>query len=348
MLVAKTKHYLDSFLKALPLIVALGLPAAAGAQECVGKNLSDALPADARADLDAATEATPFHSGLFWRATKGDAAITLIGTYHFDDPRHEATMSRFAPVLAKADSLFVEAGPVEEKRLMTALAADPTLSVQPDGQTLAERLAPAEWEALSEALSQRGVPAIAAARLKPWYVATLLGVSPCMLAQMAEGGGVNGLDRQLITAAEAADVPVHPLEPWDTVFTIFSELSPEDELDLIRASLPAAAHADDYAVTLTDAYFSGDIWQIWEFGRVDAYLNSGLPKAKVDQMMVDAQTALMDRRNESWIAPLDQAATTAATQDKEIVAAFGALHLPGEKGVLRLLEKDGWQVARLD
>lgn len=58
---------------------------------------------------------------------------------------------------------------------------------------------------------------------------------------------------------------------------------------------------------------------------------------------------MMDKRNESWIAPLTRAARQAAdaAPGGQVVAGFGALHLPGERGVLRLLEKDGWQVTRI-
>ena len=38
-------------------------------------------------------------------------------------------------------------------------------------------------------------------------------------------------------------------------------------------------------------------------------------------------------------------ATAAAAQGKPVVAAFGALHLPGETGVLRLLQAEGWTIA---
>ena len=63
--------------------------------------------------------------------------------------------------------------------------------------------------------------------------------------------------------------------------------------------------------------------------------------------MALAQERLMDRRNRAWIAPLTQAAEAAAPKGTEVVAAFGALHLPGEEGVLRLLERDGWTVRRV-
>ena len=117
---------------------------------------------------------------------------------------------------------------------------------------------------------------------------------------------------------------------------------------MIRAALPAADHADDYAITLTDAYFRGDVWTIWEFGRFDAYAKSGMTRDKVDAQMDLAQTKLMDRRNQSWIPHLTTAADAAGLADRGVVAGFGALHLPGENGVLRLLEKDGWTIKRLD
>ena len=53
----------------------------------------------------------------------------------------------------------------------------------------------------------------------------------------------------------------------------------------------------------------------------------------------------MDRRNESWIAPIETAASEAAASGREIVVGFGALHLAGEQGVLRLLERAGWRIS---
>ena len=320
----------------------------AGAAECVGTNLIDAMTEDQRAAIRAAVADVPYHRGILWRATKDDRRMTLVGTFHFGDPRHGPMLDRLQPLLAEADALFVEAGPEEEARLTRALTEDPALMVDPDGPTLPERLTEREWALLSEAMSQRGMPAIMTAKLRPWYVAMMLGISPCMIAQMAETGDAGGLDHLLIDRAEALDVPVRALEPWDTVFTLFSGLTPDQELDMIRASLPAAAYADDYAVTLTDAYFGGDVWMLWEFGRFDAYRNSGLSREAVDEQMRLAQAQLMDGRNRAWIAPLTEAAADAATRGRGIVAGFGALHLPGQAGVLNLLAEQGWTIERLD
>lgn len=320
---------------------------AADASVCTGTNLIAALSADQRAEIDAMVAGVPFARGLLWQAGKGDQRMILVGTYHFDDPRHDAMLARMEPFLAEADALYVEAGPQEERRLTEAMAADPTLMVAPSGPTLPERLDDRDWAVLSAAMAERGLPAVMTARLRPWYVAMMLGISPCMIRQMALEGA-QGLDHRIVARAVDLDVPVRSLEPWDTVFTLFRDLTPDQELEMIRAALPAAAHADDYAVTLTDAYFAGDVWTLWEFGRFDAYRNSGLSREQVDAQMDLARDRLMDARNQDWIAPLEQGAQEAARQNRGIVAAFGALHLPGERGVLRLLERNSWTISRLD
>lgn len=333
---------LKSLLTATLLLFGLALPGLAA--ECRGRNLFDDMPAARLAELKAATRDIPFHQGLFWRATKAGQTVTLIGTYHFDDPRHGATMAQFGPQIDAAASLLVEAGPEEEARLTRALADDPALLVDATGPTLPERMPDAEWTALWQALQARGLPAVVTSRLRPWYVSMMLGISPCMMQAVKEKGEAGGLDHQLVRRAQAAQVPVRALEPWNTVFTLFQGMTPQEEIDMIRASMPAAEYADDYTVTLTDAYFSGDSWLIWEFGRLDAYDKSGLTRAEVDAQMRLAQEKLMDRRNQSWIAPIEQAASAAAREGKGIVAGFGALHLPGRMGVLSLLQDRGWTI----
>lgn len=320
----------------------------AAAAECVGTNLIDAMPAQEREELAAAVADIPYHDGILWRVSKGEAKITLVGTYHFPDPRHQKMLDRLKEPMSQAAALYVEAGPEEEAKLEKALTEDPSLMVSTEGPTLAERLNDEEWKTLSQAMEERGVPVVMASRLRPWYVALMSGLSPCMLENVAEDGDVSGLDHLLTAKAQSMNLPIHAVEPWDTVFDLFSGLTPEEEIEMIRMSLPAAQYADDYAITLTDAYFSGDVWTIWEFGRFDAYKNTDLPHDVIDKQMELSKDRLMDQRNHSWIETITSGAEKAAKNGKGIVVAVGALHLPGNEGVLRLLEDEGWIINSLD
>ncbi|HRO13543.1 MAG TPA: TraB/GumN family protein [Paracoccus sp. (in: a-proteobacteria)] len=329
------------------LILCALMAANAAAAECAGQDLFHAMTPAQRAELDAAVAGVPHARGIFWRATKGDARIDIVGTYHFPDLRHAATVARMAPLIATAGALLVEAGPEEEAKLTERLRSDPSLMIDARGPTLPERLGRADWQRVAQAMEDRGVPAVVASRLRPWYVAMMLGLSPCMLEQVQAQGDTGGLDHLLIEQAQEDGVPVLALEPWDTLFTLFDDMTSGEEEDMIRAALPAARHADDYATTTLEAYFAGDIWKIWEFGRLDAHASSGLSRAEVDRQTALAQAELMDARNRDWTRPLTDAADRAAAQGRHVVAAFGALHLPGQNGVLRLLEKDGWTVTEM-
>ncbi|MFD1882550.1 TraB/GumN family protein [Paracoccus pacificus] len=324
---------------------AFSMPAAA--EECIGRNLLDAMPPARLAEIRAAADAVPFARGNFWQADKGPNRITLIGTYHFDDPRHDLATDRFRDTVEQADALLVEAGPDEMVRLQAELANRPDLVILTKGPTLRERMTEEDWKKLTAVMKARGIPEIMVAKMQPWYLAMTLSVSPCLLRQIQSGKKVEGLDQRLTDIALAADVPIKALEPWDTAFKLFSDMTPGQEIEMIRMAIPAAELADDYTATLAYAYFSGESRLVWEFSRYDAYENSGLTRDQVDSQAADTEEKLMNRRNESWIAPLVAAADAAAEKDKGVVAAFGALHLSGEKGVLQLLQDQGYTLTPL-
>ncbi|MBC2834867.1 TraB/GumN family protein [Paragemmobacter straminiformis] len=326
-------------LKRLALL-ALCLPAAAQA-ECRGANLFTALPPAEQAEIRAATDAAPFARGLLWQATRGDESITLLGTYHFDDPRHDAIMARVTPLLDAATTLLVEAGPAEEAALKSDLAKNPALMVSTNGPTLPESLPAKEWEALSAAMNARGMPAFMAAKLRPWYVTMLLALPPCAMADQAALAS-GGLDQRLIRHATDRALPVAALEPHDTVLRMFDTMPPADQLAMIRSALATEAQAEDYSATLATAYFDEDARLIWELSR---HLALKLPDYGPEQVARDfdaMETALMTSRNRAW-SPVLQAAGAKGP----VFAAFGALHLSGENGVLALLQADGWKIERL-
>ncbi len=315
----------------------LALPAAA---RCTGDNLYQRLAPEVRAGLAEAAAAAPFGRGLVWRARRGAEEVTVLGTYHLADPRHAALMARAGPLIDAASLVLVEAGPEEEAALLAALGRDPSLLFATSGPTLAERLAEAEWQALAAAMEERGVPAFLAAKFQPWYVATLLALSPC--ATRSAAAGEKGLDRAVIERATAAGVPVRALEPFDTALRIFAQIPDAMQIDMIRAGLMPGSHADDLAATLADAYFAEETRLIWEFSRHDALSGSGLPAESVDAQMALAETLLMSERNRAWIGVI-----LPALKEGPVFLAAGALHLPGETGLLRLLEAEGFAIERL-
>ena len=309
------------------------------AAECVGRNLLDAMPADALENLMTRTHAVPYAQGNFWRATKDGQEITLIGTYHMDDARHDDTLARLEPALAAATTLLVEAGPKELTALQDRIGKEPGLMVITDGPTLPEQLAPDIWGKLSLAMEARGVPGFMAAKMQPWYLSMILSIPPCALEAM---GDDRGLDAMVIEAATARGLPIKALEPYDTIFGIFDTLTKDDQLAMITASLALEDRAQDLSVTMADAYFTEEARLIWEFNRTQALTVEGYTPERVEREFAVMEEAMMVRRNRAWIPVL-----TASVQDGPVLAAFGALHLSGADGVLALLQAEGFSLERL-
>ena len=310
----------------------------ATAAECTGQNVFDTMAPDVRMAIEAAARAVPYPEGNLWTATKEGQTVTLVGTYHFDDPRHDQTMALIAPLIDSAATVLVEAGPEEEKALIAHMARDPSLMILPD-TTLPELLPAADWDLLAKALSRRGIPPFMAAKFQPWYVTLLLAVPNCgpALAQKPRG-----LDARILERATASNLPVRALEPYDTVFRIFDLVPAEDQFAMIRNSLATEDRAQDYAVTLADTYFAGHSRLIWELMRAEALTLPGADPTQTAREFEAMEEALMSSRNRAWIPVIET-----ASQSGPVFAAFGALHLPGADGVLNLLDRAGWALEPL-
>lgn len=317
---------------AVGLVLALAFPAAA---ECRGTDLLATMPAAERQALQARADAVPFARGNLWLARKGDQRITLVGTYHLDDPRHAATLAALAPAIEAAHTLLVEAGPEEMAGLKAKMAADPGLIVAPAGESLFTDLPRDEWDQLAAALKDLGLPAAVATRLRPWYVMLLLSMSACEGTLQAEGG----LDNRLMAAAKDRHLPIRGLEPPETIFSVFNALDRSDQLALLKTALAERALADDGVVTMTEAYFRGESQLMWEFSLWETERLPGLPKAEAERLQALLERVVVTGRNRSWIPVIEGAAA-----EGPVLAAFGALHLPGPEGVLNLLAQDGWTV----
>ncbi len=327
-------------LRAALLSLLLAIPGGPLAAACAGRNLLDIMPADQRKQIDDAVELLPYGRGNFWRAERGETLLHLVGTYHFDDPRHDAVLDRLAPLIDAAATVLVEAGPEEQSQLKSEMTRHPDRLFAMSGPTLPERLEESDWQALSSEMVARGIPAFMAAKMQPWYVAMMLGIPPCAMPELADGA--DGLDARVVERATASGIPVRALEPYDTMFGLFEGMTPDEQTDMILTSLAMSAQIEDYSATLTEAYFDEDVRVTWELGRLAAYGLPGNSVEEVDADLARMEEALMNRRNRAWIPVIEDAAA-----DGPVFVAFGALHLSGEEGVLALLEREGFTIERM-
>lgn len=320
----------------LGLVVFLGLSGAVQAQ-CTGTDLIAGLPGEDRTSLDRAVGQTPYPEGLLWRATRGDTEITLFGTYHIRHPETDLHAAALTPYLAAVDAAYFEMNLADKQRAQKAFGSDPSLMFITEGPTLPDLLDTEEWELFRTEMQARGIPGFMAAKFKPIWGTMMLGIGPCQ----ARNGALQstGIDERLATIAKETGVPDLSLEDWRTVMTLADAYSSDEQLEMLRLAFAYAERADDLQYTLLQRYLAGEIALVWEYSRFLS-LRDGGPGA--DEDFAEFEDLLLTRRNHAWVDLLLE-----QTTGKSVFVAAGAAHMPGENGVLNLLEQAGFTITAL-
>jgi uncharacterized protein YbaP (TraB family) len=199
-----------------------------------------------------------------------------------------------------------------------------------DSQTLEQQIGAEDFERAVEALGPIGLSRDQVNKLKPWGVLLNLR-NPQRNAQGTP------LDSQLLEAARARRLPLSQIEGVEEQIFTFDEFPMASQIVLLKHSL---AHRDELgalAERTLEAYLAGDLAAIW---RLREEFVARHPQIAPHQ-------AVMTKR-----VVHDRSVVMAFRMQRELrrggaFVALGALHLYGEKGVLALLEADGYRAARV-
>jgi uncharacterized protein YbaP (TraB family) len=267
-----------------------------------------------------------FTRGLLWRLTKdGIAPSHVYGTIHVADPRLAELPATVRASFDAAKSLMLEFVPdayARERFLEAAMFLDQ--------QTLEQKIGAEDFERALAQLGPIGLPRDVVNKLKPWGV--LLNLRN---PKRAEHGAA--LDSQLLELARARRMPLDQIEGVEEQIFTFDEFPMESQVALLKHSL---AHRDELlelAERTLEAYLERDLAAIW---RLREQFVARHPQ-------IAAHQAMMTKR-----VVHDRSVVMAFRMQRQLrrggaFVALGALHLYGEKGVLALLEEDGYRAARV-
>ena len=307
---------------------------------CSGTSFMDRITDAERQQIADAVAETPYASGLHWTATKDGKTLHLIGTMHIADPRLQGVFDRTVASVEASELLLVEATAESEAEMQAAFAANPDMIFITEGPTLPELLDEDTWQALSAAVSARMVPPFLAAKMRPWYLSLTLAIPPCIIPELT--AGERGLDHMLMDHAKITGVPVQALEDPLEVMQAISGGTFEEQMDALRLSLLTPELQTEMFVAMLNSYFAEDIAEVWEASRLAVHYVPELTPERAEALFEEVEVALLKERNLDWIPVIE-----AAFEDHNTVTlAAGAAHLPGEFGVLKLLEHKGWAISR--
>ena len=333
----RSLHALRLVALAFLLLPVLAAPALA---LCAGTDLRPVLAREvpgAAATIAREAAATPNGEHRLWRVTAPNGAVGhLYGTMHVSDPAVVALSPEAEAAYDGAGIVVIETTDVLDEQAMAAgLLARPDLMAFTDGTDLLDRMDDAEEAMLARALKGRGLSLAAVKSLKPWILSGMIALPACE-------SGDSFLDLDLARDAVNAGRDVRGLETAIEQMEAMASVPMEVHVD---ALLGSAMLGEDGLVdafhTMGRLYAEGRIGEIWPtLQAISAYL---APGAEMDPAaMVAFEEAVITERNRL----MAERAAPILAEDAAggAFVAVGALHLPGEAGLVARLRDTGHTV----
>ncbi len=267
--------------------------------------------------------------GLLWRIdTPGSEPSYLFGTIHLTDERVTKLPPAVVKALEASDSLSAEMILDDETRL--TLARELRLTGDRD---LEDILGSDLYARVLERTRLIGVFDASLRTLKPWVVMGIISLPPEEVARAATGH--LNVDETLQKMASDRGIPLHALETVAEQADALGGMPEADLVEIIREGV--AMHENIHALIdeLIGFYLEQDLSGL--HART-MELSAGYGEERLDRFM----ERILDRRN---FLMADRMAGVLA--EGRAFVAVGAMHLPGENGLLNLLEQRGHGITRV-
>ena len=265
-------------------------------------------------------------NGLLWKIEKqGISNSYLYGTMHVGDPRVTNLSREVEQAFKQADHFAMEV-------LMNfqAMGVITSASFFNDGRTLKGVMGHIEYKRLTNLINKRiFISEDVINNMKPWAVLMLL-----MMPVDQQTQGSSALDMVLYRRASQRNMKLTGLETAQEQVSVFDSMSIQDQLWMLNRSIKEIETTDAQMPEMLDAYVSRDLAKLVQIQQSFMYEDSDID----DRFMYQ----LLDVRN---VRMADRMSPILETGDAFI--AIGALHLPGESGVLHLLEQQGYKVTSI-
>lgn len=308
---------LDALLVLLAILTAGLLPANVGADADPCARYRAAVPRLADAPPDPAVRHA---KGLLWKVERpGTAPSHIFGTIHLDDPRVTNVPSTVLRPLAEAKNYL---GEVVLDPRSTAYY---TQSMYFGGQrNLRHVLDEALFAETIRQLVEHGIPRGAAERLKPWAAFTILG------RPRPRGGQT--LDVLLQDTADLQRIPIHGLETIEELVATLDGIPMSDQIAILKDTVCNRSLIDAETAELTARYLDRDLAAMLAISRRYDPDDQAQYEAFMKRLLTDRNKRMLERM-EPYLAA------------GGAFIAVGALHLPGDDGLLELLEARGYRVS---
>lgn len=273
-----------------------------------------------------AAAAERFAQGVLWRVSKPGAPPShVFGTIHLADPRALELPEPVQRTFSEARNFVMEVpnGERHDSKMVEAAQYQ-------DGRSLEMLIGAQFFEQVRAALAFRGIADSVVARIKPWAALANMAVTP----ENYEGAT---LDQKLFELARARRMKIEALEGTEEHISAFEGIPLETQVAMLRHTLEHRDYLASMIEPTLRAWLRRDLAGIHAVNeRIVARFPAMRPHYRIFvRHLVNNRSIAMAHR---LYMPLRAGG---------VFVAVGATHLYGDAGLLRLIEKQGYRVARV-
>ena len=270
----------------------------------------------------------PFDEGRLWKLSReGVPPSYIFGTMHSRDPRILYLPGVVMQVFIASSTAVFETSLKDDE-----LARNQQRLLLRPGESLREKIGAERFDSLAKLVTPYGMSPATLDRIKVWAAATI--ISQPLPASGKTGRSLTLLDKELEKSARIAGKRVVALESNKEQLDIFDTMPPTVQLEYLDQAMAEHSELDEELEKMTSYYLSGNTgWIACDLEETLAGVSSALNKIMTADLIYIRNHRMVERM-------LPELARG------NVFVGVGALHLPGDEGILSLLEEKGYVIER--
>lgn len=263
------------------------------------------------------------NNSLLWEVKSSNGKTSyLFGTYHLIGSEYLKTHKKVAEAYAKSNTVVVETV-IDSSQMMQMVM----VGMMPD-KSLKSMVDSADYAMLKkEIMRVTGYDIAMFDQMKPMTISAMYAAALAEDELDGEGLSGNPIDVYFASYGKRNGKEVIELETMmEQAEMLYNGTTPEEQAAVLVQTVKDSLKSSEVTEDLLEAYMAEDLDLMWKMSNEE------------EDPLMD-MTLLLDNRNTAWIEKLKPVLNAG-----NAFIAVGALHLPGDVGVIELLKKEGYSI----
>lgn len=284
-----------------------------------------------------------YSKGFLYKVSDENSTVYMLGSIHIGDARLFPMSKAIVNGFNSSEYLGVEANIMGDQEGVQYMLSK---MVYTDGTSLKDHVSKDLYDATIKAFAKVNMTEEMVKNYKPWAVYLVLPQLEAMTAEnTSKTSAVAGVDMYLMSKAVASQKPIIELEGMKFQVDLLDGFSDKIQTALLEGTVKGMELSEKENKNLSsesidkmlNAWRDGDVKTMSELAATMDGSTAASPEMK------EFNTAFLNKRNDHMVEKVKEY----LADDEDYFVVVGALHVVGENGMVKALEKQGFKVEKI-